>query len=442
MIEQILFEMNKSLDNECYLSALAMALVLPDICGEAEYPNELPEPRYIKWLDKYVVPFERFQNKNNDVEMLELTSSIIYKLRNSIMHDGSPEISLKKKQRKTDKFELVIDEKNELNLYADSSAVEYHETDENKKITSRNYKISVRRLCLILSKTAESYYKENKSKFVNNNTTFIDNRTFSKEKDTNIKVFNMALEYLHEIKPDNVYLENYFMGDRREFNSLRDVFIQFIQSAQNYQRMPKVIQFKEKIETISHILYNFDYEKVKSINAVDLYRIFRKEFNITSKDNKQNSWYKWSKSIVDSAAFISGFKDVDDFKTFVKLYDYNTTTRMSLPLLISTKISGIGFALACDLLKELGFTEYPKPDVHLMDVFSALRLSDNEQISNFEAIVKMARDNNVTPYKVDKVFWLICSGRFYLEEKEIKVGQHKKEFIEYMEHNSVYWRGY
>lgn len=108
---------------------------------------------------------------------------------------------------------------------------------------------------------------------------------------------------------------------------------------------------------------------------------------------------------------------------------------MALPLLISQKISGVGFALACDTLKELGFTNYPKPDVHLMDVFSALGLSDNDPVSTFEAIVKMSEnckvfDAEVSPYKVDKIFWLICSGRFYLETPEINIGRHKKQFVE------------
>ena len=78
----------------------------------------------------------------------------------------------------------------------------------------------------------------------------------------------------------------------------------------------------------------------------------------------------------------------------------------------------------------------------LMDVFSSLGLSANKQISTFEAIVRMAKycneagDETVTPYKVDKIFWLICSGRFYLEEpEEISVGNHKKAFIEMMKNS-------
>ena len=60
-------------------------------------------------------------------------------------------------------------------------------------------------------------------------------------KEQNIKVYNRAYEYLLSIKPEGVELDNYFYGDSKNFKSLKDIYIQFITSAQNYQRMPKVI---------------------------------------------------------------------------------------------------------------------------------------------------------------------------------------------------------
>jgi hypothetical protein len=91
--------------------------------------------------------------------------------------------------------------------------------------------------------------------------------------------------------------------------------------------------------------------------------------------------------------------------------------------------------LACDALKELGYLNYPKPDVHLIDVFSQLGLSESDTISVFEAIVEMADvckevDPESSPYKRDKMIWLICSGRFYLDD--ISVGRHKEDFINYV----------
>ncbi len=254
----------------------------------------------------------------------------------------------------------------------------------------------------------------------------------------NVEIYKCAYEYLLKILPDQLNengLEKYFKGDRAKFTSLKDVFIQIIHSAQNYQRMPNVIKFDERYNEFKRILYDYDYKIIAGMTVNDLYHIFRKEFNITSEDTKRNSWYKWSKSVFDAAKFINNFKDVDDFKRFVNLYDYNTVTRISLPLLISSKISGIGFALACDMLKELGYLNYPKPDVHIIDIFVQLNLADENPISVFEAVVKMAADctvynNSVTPYKIDKILWLISSGKFYLDG--ITIGRNKENFIAYM----------
>lgn len=248
-------------------------------------------------------------------------------------------------------------------------------------------------------------------------------------------VFKTSYQYLHKMKPEQITddeLEKYFVGDRRDFSTLEDVFEQIIRSAQNYQRMPNVIKYHERREQIKNILYDFDLKCISQCDVEELYQRFRHEFGVTSADNNFNSWHKWSKSIVDAAIFMSDFKDINDFKDFVARFDYNLHTRMALPLLISTKISGLGFTLACDYLKELGYTSYPKPDVHLIQIFVGAGLSSNNPISVFEAIIRMAEDcreidPEVTPYKVDKMIWLICSGRFYLDD--ITIGRHKEELM-------------
>ena len=59
MIEQIVKEINTCLENECFLSALGMALTLPDICGKAEYPTDGVTKRYIKWTNEYISAYEK-----------------------------------------------------------------------------------------------------------------------------------------------------------------------------------------------------------------------------------------------------------------------------------------------------------------------------------------------------------------------------------------------
>lgn len=94
--------------------------------------------------------------------------------------------------------------------------------------------------------------------------------------------------------------------------------------------------------------------------------------------------------------------------------------RPALPLLLQNKVNGFGLALACDFLKELGYVKYAKPDVYLKKIFTSLELC-SAKASDYdvlEAIIRVAQHAGVTPYKVDKVFWLIGSGDFLQRQKE------------------------
>ena len=89
-----------------------------------------------------------------------------------------------------------------------------------------------------------------------------------------------------------------------------------------------------------------------------------------------------------------------------KLFANDTRTKPTLPLMISIEINGIDFHWHVTF-KELGFTEYGKPDVHVKDIFKALNIINNSTTKQNYATVKPLtelKSNNVTPYAVDKVF--------------------------------------
>jgi hypothetical protein len=250
----------------------------------------------------------------------------------------------------------------------------------------------------------------------------------SKEK--NIAIYDFACEYLKNLLPsdyDKEKLASYFLGESKKALTLREVYTRFIESAQNYQQMPNVIKFWWRIDLLKVILFDFDYQIIQEQDPYELYLKLRDAFSPNSTDSRRNSWYKWSCSVVDSARFISQFRDYEDFDSFVNQFTYNTSTRMALPLLISTKIRGMGFALVCDTLKELGYVDYPKPDIHIIDICDALNLSSRNPSDCFEAICQMAVDNHVSPYRVDKILWLICSGKLYNDG--INLGRYKEQFI-------------
>lgn len=244
-------------------------------------------------------------------------------------------------------------------------------------------------------------------------------------KKLNVKFYQFAKQFLIEHLPQGIELDSYYKIHKAQ--SLKEIFIIFIASAQQYQHMTNVIQFVNRYDELKAILYDFDYHKIALLNVDDLYKTLRNKFAINSQDNKRNSWYKWSCSIVDSAKFISQYNDLNDFEAFINSFSYNADTRLALPLVIATKIKGIAFALACNALKEIGYVDYPKPDVHLMDICESLNICERNEYKTFQSIIQIANDNNVSAYEVDKTLWLICSGKFY--NHNINVKSYKKEFI-------------
>lgn len=152
------------------------------------------------------------------------------------------------------------------------------------------------------------------------------------------------------------------------------------------------------------------------------------------RTTSRSLWPQYCQTIIDSAHFLKTFSTATDFYNWADFFAYDLRAKPALPLMISVEISGFGFSLACDFLKEIGYEEYGKPDVHLKDIFKALGIINpleksktKQDYLTLKAIDKIAVINKVTTYAVDKIFWLIGSGNFYLSDKNI--GGQKKKFI-------------
>ena len=133
-----------ALSHELYLSALALALTLPDTCGKAEYPNEKYNgARYKKWCSQYVISDRHDSPYGYD--MPYLSEEIIYNLRNSLLHQSTPNIeksTIHESRCRVDKFELVITGEDSAN--GDLSEVAY---DKDMNIVQRGLKVH---MCLTL----------------------------------------------------------------------------------------------------------------------------------------------------------------------------------------------------------------------------------------------------------------------------------------------------
>ena len=150
--------------------------------------------------------------------------------------------------------------------------------------------------------------------------------------------------------------------------------------------------------------------------------------------NPRAIWPQYCKTILSAARFMTRFSTVSNFYEWADSFQQDVESRISLAKQLSGAIHGMGFALTCDFLKELGYEGYPKPDVHVKEIFMALELcaAGVNDFEVFRAVTRVAGNVRVTPYTVDRLFWLIGSGYFYADPyigNNGRIGSRKTEFI-------------
>ena len=250
------------------------------------------------------------------------------------------------------------------------------------------------------------------------------------DKDLRVFVWRQALAYLAERADMELVRKHMSLSDRSRPGDMRAVYRRFLETLSNKRGMPNSIG---DIDRLSGVLRGFDHGAALERYPGgwgELFDTVAREIKPTSrmkKDSPQNYWVVFCKGCLSGARWLGQFGGLDEFLSFVRRYDTDPLSRPVLPVLIENDVFGYGFALACDFLKELGFSNYCKPDVHLTDIFKGVGLSDGTQLGVFRQVSLMAEEVGETPYAVDKAFWLIGSGRLYLDG--VKFGTDKKEFV-------------
>lgn len=164
MVQRIISEVRKAIENECYIVALMGALTLPDICGKSAYPELKVGARYTKWCDTYVYPPRGSTDpnaKNIDCGITDVNGQILYSLRCSLLHQGSSDIDGEKCA--VEDFELLIQAKNEFEIYVDNFGVIWSNDDPEHR--QRHMRLQIRNLCRDLCNAAELYYENHKDGF-------------------------------------------------------------------------------------------------------------------------------------------------------------------------------------------------------------------------------------------------------------------------------------
>ena len=155
MISEMIKEIRMALHHELYITALASALTLPDICGQAEYPKEKVRSRYTEWIQVYAESRKFGEHRTCSIDGLRAND--VYKLRCAFLHQGSSEIDT------LEYFELVALNPHSANQFQFFSEIQSCGND-NKSV-SRKVSVNIVMLCEWLCDSAETYYGANKEKF-------------------------------------------------------------------------------------------------------------------------------------------------------------------------------------------------------------------------------------------------------------------------------------
>lgn len=250
-------------------------------------------------------------------------------------------------------------------------------------------------------------------------------------------IYSIAKSYLKDNAPVRGNDLSVYFDIQRTYSTKNEILYQLLSSLQNKQMMSKVIGFEDsnKQATFRQLLFEYDAVAILAAYATDsdLFMQFDNSFTIKNKDSKGNSWRRYAKSVLSACAFIERFVNADDFAAYVEKELHCDLSTDILVDKIAKEVYGLGFPLACDFLKELGYWQYSKPDVHIINIFTALGLCVDNEYAAYCAVRDMARAVNETPFNVDRLFWLIGSGNFYKHKGAKATDIDKWEFVKILQ---------
>lgn len=273
-----------------------------------------------------------------------------------------------------------------------------------------------------------------------------DSISLVQQAETDRRVYALAREYLLALDVPGLtrdMIESYGKPlDPARCNTLAQIYFQFLVSAQNANMKAGVIGRAIKgVENLAIVLCGFDPAAVVDRYGTDADRLLEdivKQLrpNGEIRRTPRSIWPQYCRSALSGARFFAQFGSSDAFYEWADSFNRQDEWCAALPLLLDKEVRGLGFALACDFLKELGYLNFAKPDVHLSDIFMKLSLCDSnaDDYGVFKAIIRVARHCGVSPYEVDKMFWLTGSGYFYNHTavgKEGKINLDRQKFIEF-----------
>lgn len=237
-----------------------------------------------------------------------------------------------------------------------------------------------------------------------------------------------------------------------QLNSMGEIEQTYMQIAfhgQNATLISNIINFEKNYESIKNILCGFNPTRV--LNKYFSHGATKEEAvnklimsfsergicaNVGKSSKRPNAIMSgYVSMLLDTAMYLKDFKSKKDIVEDLKKHYENNDVRSLITYFRNKVKSRFSVALTCDFLKEYSQEfDLPKPDIHIKDTLCALKGLDknyyNTEKREYECIKHMQElvceinqwliSENKTPitvYQLDRMIWLICSNKFFLDDK-------------------------
>lgn len=251
----------------------------------------------------------------------------------------------------------------------------------------------------------------------------------------NCFIYKKALEYLweHSQGLTQEILDTY-LDDKRK-TTLNEVFEVAVYSFRDWNPQFGKSGIKEHKEEIEALFNGFDLQyfnqNIGTLPDDELDALFKKAFG-----GSNNAYKKVKENVCCTAKFLSEFKNVIELYAYLDSFDSTKEDeRNKLIRIIADRVKWWGAALVPNWLKDIGMSNYSKPDDHVKFIISELGLSSNNDYDVIEAVFNIAEDyksidSQVSAFKLDRILWLIGSRNFYNHKDIVSFNGNKNEFIE------------
>jgi hypothetical protein len=131
----------------------------------------------------------------------------------------------------------------------------------------------------------------------------------------------------------------------------------------------------------------------------------------------KQGWLKVFKGMADGVRYLRRFGfDAARFHAHVRTHLGSFQDTEALVRDYQLSVAEVGRALAPNFFGDLGFADFSKPDTHVTKAVQALTGEAMSEQGVFRYAAERAKQYGVAPRQLDKVFYLIGSGNFYLAD--------------------------